>query len=89
MRCLSYSRAFEYFVILVSLIGALLVASNGGRDIAFIGYILFFISSLSFVYIGLKKNLVSVWVVNAAFAVINVFGIIQYHPIISASLFKW
>lgn len=60
-----------------SVIGAILVALNLGYQ--FIGYVLFFISSCSGMFIAIRSNAPSsLVIVNGMFAVINIIGLISY-----------
>lgn len=69
-------KLLERATIAVSLIGALLVATDSG--LSWLGYVFFLFSSLAFCYIGLRAKLESVLVVNAAFTVINLFGLFNF-----------
>lgn len=57
------------------IIGALLVASGYRLDI---GYVLFLLSSLSWVFFGALYNEKSILVMNIVFAIINIIGLYNY-----------
>ena len=69
-------KVVDYVYLISSIVGAALVASNAGVQLA--GYTLFLISSLCALYLlRLSNASKSLWIVNGMFALINLFGIIR------------
>lgn len=71
-----YIKIADYAGAIFGIIGALLIALN--INLNWLGYIVFFISSLCFSYVGFYSNKRGLLVMSLVYIIINVIGFIQW-----------